>query len=89
MAQRFILNQMQLFLRYTEYNYETLAARMRELSYLNRGISITISDDRNKDENGNHLQKKFFSEGGLSEFVQFLDKTRQPLSFLTNLHGRH
>ena len=62
-----------------EYNYDTLAARMRELSYLNRGISITISDDRNKDENGEPFTEHFLSEGGLSEFVQFLDKTRQPL----------
>jgi DNA gyrase subunit B len=62
-----------------EYNYETLAARMRELSYLNRGISITISDDRNMDENGQPFTEKFFSEGGLSEFVQYLDKARQPL----------
>lgn len=63
----------------TEYNYETLAARMRELGYLNRGISITITDDRNKDENGIAFSETFLSEGGLREFVQFLDKTRQPL----------
>ncbi len=63
----------------TEYNYETLAARMRELSYLNRGISITITDLRNKDENGVAHGEKFFSEGGLKEFVSFLDKARQPL----------
>ncbi len=63
----------------TEYNYETLAARMRELAYLNRGISIIISDERNKDENGVTFSERFYSEGGLREFVQFLDKTRQPL----------
>lgn len=63
----------------TEYNYDTLAARMRELSYLNRGISITITDERNKDQNGNSFSETFLSEGGLREFVQFLDKTRQPL----------
>ena len=63
----------------TEYNYDTLAARMRELSYLNRGINIRINDDRNKDENGIAFSENFYSEGGLKEFVQFLDKTRQPL----------
>jgi DNA gyrase subunit B len=63
----------------TEYNYDTLAARMRELGYLNRGISITITDERNKDENGIAFSETFLSEGGLREFVQFLDKTRQPL----------
>ncbi|MFN8237749.1 MAG: DNA topoisomerase (ATP-hydrolyzing) subunit B [Chitinophagales bacterium] len=63
----------------TEYNYDTLAARMRELAYLNRGISITISDERNKDENGVAFSENFFSQGGLREFVTFLDKTRQPL----------
>jgi DNA gyrase subunit B len=63
----------------TEYNYDTLAARMRELSYLNRGIRITISDNRNRDENGMAFTEMFYSEGGLREFVSFLDKTRQPL----------
>ncbi|HQD12458.1 MAG TPA: DNA topoisomerase (ATP-hydrolyzing) subunit B [Chitinophagales bacterium] len=63
----------------TEYNYDTLAARMRELAYLNRGISITITDERNVDEQGTAFSENFFSEGGLREFVTFLDKTRQPL----------
>ena len=63
----------------TEYNYDTLAARMRELAYLNRGISITISDERNKDEHGKIHTENFYSEGGLREFVQYLDKTRQAI----------
>lgn len=63
----------------TEYNYDTLAARMRELAYLNRGISITITDERNVDEHGAAFSENFYSEGGLREFVTFLDKTRQPL----------
>ncbi len=63
----------------TEYNYDTLAARMRELAYLNRGISITITDERNVDEHGIAFSENFYSEGGLREFVTFLDKTRQPL----------
>lgn len=63
----------------TEYNYDTLAARMRELAYLNRGIRITITDQREVNEDGSFLSESFFSEGGLREFVTFLDKTRQPL----------
>ncbi len=63
----------------TDYNYDTLAARMRELAYLNRGIRITITDERNRDENGVAFSEVFFSQGGLREFVSFLDKTRQPL----------
>ncbi len=62
-----------------EYNYDTLAARMRELGYLNRGISISITDDRNRDENGVAFTETFLSEGGLREFVKFLDKSRQSL----------
>ncbi|MEZ5053918.1 MAG: DNA topoisomerase (ATP-hydrolyzing) subunit B [Chitinophagales bacterium] len=63
----------------TVYNYETLAARMRELAYLNRGISITITDERNKDEQGVAFSENFYSEGGLREFVTYLDKTRQAI----------
>lgn len=63
----------------TVYNYETLAARMRELAYLNRGISITITDERNKDEQGVAFSENFYSEGGLREFVSYLDKTRQAI----------
>ena len=63
----------------TAYNYETLAARMRELAYLNRGINITLTDDRNKDENGIAFFENFYSEGGLREFVAYLDKTRQSI----------
>lgn len=63
----------------TEYNYDTLAARMRELAYLNRGISITITDKRDLDEDGNPKSDNFFSEGGLKEFVGYLDGTRERL----------
>ena len=61
------------------YNYDTLASRMRELSYLNKGITVTIKDERSKDEEGNYRQDNFFSEEGLSEFVKFLDESREPL----------
>ncbi len=61
-----------------EYKYETLAGRMRELSYLNRGIKITLKDNR-ADEDGNFREETFYSEGGLKEFVNFLDGTREKL----------
>ena len=62
----------------SEYKYETLAARMRELSYLNRGIRITLKDNR-PDEAGNIREETFYSEGGLREFVNYLDGTREKL----------
>lgn len=65
-----------------EYSYETLATRLRELSFLNKGITLSITDEReqNGDENGNGKPSDtFYSEGGLKEFVQFLDATRDQL----------
>ena len=64
-----------------EYTYEVLATRMRELSYLNKGLTINMSDEResSKDENGNSPKEKFFSENGLLEFVEFLDSNRERL----------
>jgi DNA gyrase subunit B len=62
-----------------EYNYETLASRLRELAFLNRGIRITLSDEREKDEAGNPLFETFYSEGGLKEFVRYIDATRERL----------
>ncbi len=61
-----------------EYKFDTLAARMRELSYLNKGIRITIKDER-PDEAGNIREEVFFSEGGLKEFVNYLDGTRDKI----------
>ena len=63
----------------TEYNFDTLAARMRELSYLNRGINITITDKREVDDEGKEKSLVFYSEGGLKEFVGYLDGTREKL----------
>jgi DNA gyrase subunit B len=63
----------------TEYSYDTLCNRMRELSFLNKGITITISDKRVVDEEGKVKSEIFHSEGGLKEFVMFLDETREPL----------
>ena len=63
----------------TVYNYDTLAARMRELAFLNKGIRITLTDERNIDEKGNFLSEVFYSEGGLKEFAQYLDRNRESL----------
>jgi DNA gyrase subunit B len=61
------------------YKYEVLANRIRELAYLNSGLRLTLTDERQKDENGNFKHESFFSEGGLKEFVQFIDESRQGL----------
>jgi len=66
-----------IFTQTTVYSYETLANRMRELSYLNKGIKITLTDERVKDEEGNVLSERFHSEIGLSEFVTYLDSSRE------------
>ena len=62
-----------------EYNYDTLASRMRELAYLNKGLTITMTDERTTDEDGNHPAETFHSELGLPEFVTFLDGNREKL----------
>ncbi len=62
-----------------EYNYETVAARLRELAFLNPGIKILLADDREKDEQGNPRSDTFFSEGGLREFVLYMDSNREKL----------
>jgi DNA gyrase subunit B len=63
----------------TEYNFDTLAARMRELAFLNKGITITLTDLRVKDENGDSPTTNYHSEGGLKEFAQYLDRNREAL----------
>ncbi|MFW5761820.1 MAG: DNA topoisomerase (ATP-hydrolyzing) subunit B [Cyclobacteriaceae bacterium] len=62
-----------------EYTYETVATRLRELAYLNDGIRIFLRDEREKDENGEIKDVEFYSEGGLKEFVEYLDSTRENL----------
>ncbi|TYP97927.1 DNA gyrase subunit B [Tenacibaculum adriaticum] len=69
-----------IFQQTTEYNYDTLATRMRELAYLNKGITITLTDKRNKDDEGNDACETFHSTEGLSEFVKYLDSTREQLT---------
>ncbi|AFR36342.1 Type IIA topoisomerase (DNA gyrase/topo II, topoisomerase IV), B subunit [Riemerella anatipestifer RA-CH-1] len=61
------------------YNYDTLSARLRELAFLNKGINITITDERVKDEKGEFLTETFLSEGGLKEFVEFIDGNRESI----------
>ena len=63
----------------TEYNYDTLAARMRELAFLNKGIRITLTDLRVENEDGTHLHTEFYSQGGLAEFCAYLDKNREAI----------
>lgn len=63
----------------TEYNYTTLANRMRELAFLNKGIRITLTDERRTDENGEFYSETFYSEGGLKEFVEYLDEGKEKL----------
>ncbi|GAB3785966.1 DNA topoisomerase (ATP-hydrolyzing) subunit B [Spirosoma horti] len=64
----------------TVYKYDTIAGRLRELAYLNKGIHVFLNDLRELDENGQPLrQDDFYSEGGLVEFVEYLDQTRPSL----------
>ncbi len=63
----------------TEYNYDTLAARLRELSFLNKGIKLTLTDQRHAKEDGSFVTDVFYSDLGLVEFVKYLDGTRLPI----------
>ena len=64
----------------TEYSYDVLAARLRELAYLNRGIRLTLTDRRDRDEDtGEFRSEVFYSDRGLSEFVEYLDENRERL----------
>ena len=68
-----------IFTQTLEYNYDTLASRMRELAYLNRGITIDLVDKRHVNDSGDFESETFHSTEGLSEFVKFLDGNREPL----------
>ncbi len=63
----------------TIYNYSTIASRLRELAYLNAGLTLHLEDLREKDEQGRPVEETFYSEGGLREFVAYLDDTREKL----------
>ena len=64
----------------TVYNYDTLAARLRELAYLNKGLKISLTDKRHSDEEGNDITETFLSTEGLPEFIRYLDATREQLT---------
>src|SRR5687767_2720313 len=63
----------EIFTLTTEYKFETLAGRLRELAYLNKGIRLTLTDERDINDDGSFLSEEFYSIGGLSEFVKYLD----------------
>ncbi len=69
----------EIFKQTIAFDYDTLAARLRELAFLNKGIRITLTDERKKDEEGNLVHEEFYSEEGLKEFVRFLDAHREPI----------
>ena len=69
------------------YNYDTLAARIRELAFLNKGITITLTDERVKEENGEFKSETFYSEGGLKEFVEFIDGNREGIMDVIFMEG--
>jgi len=62
-----------------EYNYDILTSRIRELAFLNKGITLSITDEREKDEEGNFISHTYYSELGLTDFINFLDATREKL----------
>ncbi|RYU90204.1 DNA topoisomerase (ATP-hydrolyzing) subunit B [Mucilaginibacter terrigena] len=66
----------EIFSLTTEYKFETLATRLRELAFLNKGIRLTLTDERETNDDGSFIVEEFFSEGGLKEFVKYLDGTR-------------
>jgi len=63
----------------TEYNYETISSRLRELAFLNPKIKLHLRDMRETDEHGNPRSDSFYSEGGLREFVEYIDSNREKL----------
>lgn len=68
-----------IFTQTQEFSYEVLANRLRELSFLNKGLVINLTDKRHVDEKGEYLSDKFHSEEGLKEFIKFLDGNRTPI----------
>ena len=74
-----LLPDPEIFTQTTEFTYDTISLRMRELSFLNKGIEMSVTDKRQKDDNGEFVRDDFKSTEGLSEFVRFLDATRSPI----------
>ncbi len=69
----------EIFVETLEYNYNTLAARIKELSFLNKGLEMVITDERQLEEDGSFKTETFRSDGGLLEYVLYLDETRAPI----------
>ena len=69
----------EIFTQTVVFNFDTLASRLRELAYLNKGVRLILTDEREPEEDGSFRVENFYSEGGLSEFVKFLDGNRTPL----------
>lgn len=69
----------EIFTLTTEYKFDTLAARLRELAFLNKGIRLSLTDEREQNPEGLNLHEAFYSEGGLKEFVKYLDGMRSAL----------
>ncbi len=63
----------------SEYNYDILSTRLRELAFLNKGVHLNITDKRSRDEEGNYRRDQYYSTEGLKEFIRFLDANREPL----------
>lgn len=63
----------------SEYSYATICTRLRELAFLNKGIELTITDQRNKKEDGEFVGERFYSEEGLKDFILYLDGNREKL----------
>ncbi|MCK9399919.1 MAG: DNA topoisomerase (ATP-hydrolyzing) subunit B [Bacteroidales bacterium] len=63
----------------TEYDYELISTRLRELAFLNKGIRLTITDERQRNEDGSFLSTEFYSEEGLKDFIKYLDVNREAL----------
>ena len=63
----------------TIYNFQTLSNRLRDLAYLNAGVTLTLTDLRNNDEQGNPMKETYYSRTGLDEFVRYIDSSKEPL----------
>ncbi|MDU9418855.1 DNA topoisomerase (ATP-hydrolyzing) subunit B [Staphylococcus lloydii] len=68
-----------IFTETTVYNYETLQQRIRELAFLNKGISITLKDERETDEDGEQREDTYFYEGGIKSYVEMLNENKEPI----------
>lgn len=62
-----------------EYKYDKLSTRLRELAFLNKGITITLTDEREKNEDGSYKSETFYSKEGLNEFVKYIDNAKEPI----------